>query len=125
MELVNVTCCGLSHHVLTKRKLANSQEPHKHLFWTSAKKTQLLQSLSKVVVPTGVSKLPKVFGYAKNGKVKASEWHNSFAIYLPLTSLDLIFDSVNFEEQLHEKRVLIDNTCLLVHCTNVVSFVWP
>ncbi|KNZ57805.1 hypothetical protein VP01_2069g7 [Puccinia sorghi] len=105
----------------TKRKLANSQEPREHPFWTSAKKTQLLQSLSKVVVPTGVSKLPKAFGYAKNGKVKASEWHNLFAIYLPLTFLDLIFDLVDFEEQLHENQVLIDNTSSLVPCTNVVS----
>ncbi|KNZ52746.1 hypothetical protein VP01_3461g1, partial [Puccinia sorghi] len=106
---------------LTKRKLSNSQEPREHPFWTSAKKTQLLQSFSEVVVPTGVSKLTKVFGYANNGKVKDSEWHNLFSIYLPLTFLDLILDSVNFEEQLHENRVLIDNTCLLVHCTNVFS----
>ncbi|KNZ46023.1 hypothetical protein VP01_761g9 [Puccinia sorghi] len=31
-----------------------------------------------------------------------------------------IWICIEWKEQLHENRVLIDNTCLLVHCTNVL-----
>ncbi|KNZ49986.1 hypothetical protein VP01_4659g1, partial [Puccinia sorghi] len=82
---------------------------------------QLLKWLSEVFFPTGVTKFPQGFGSAKNGKVKASEWHNLFAIYLPLTFVDLVFDLTDEEELFTNHRDLIANTCALVHCTNVVS----
>ncbi|KNZ62413.1 hypothetical protein VP01_1272g1 [Puccinia sorghi] len=74
-----------------------------------------------IFVPTGVTKLPDGFGSSKNGKVNAGEWHNLFAIYLPLTFVDLFFGLTHKEELVTSHRDLIANTCTLVHCTNAVS----
>ncbi|KNZ52113.1 hypothetical protein VP01_3690g2 [Puccinia sorghi] len=89
-------------------------------FWSDTIKNKLINAVLEVVVPTGVTQMPRGFGTAKNGKLKASEWHTLFAIHLPLASLD-IFIGRDIEESLRRNEQIITNLCDLVQCTNIVS----
>lgn len=73
------------------------------------------------MVPATITRLPHGVGSAQSGRVKASEWHLLFAIYLPLTFLDLVFESTNFDEQYNQHKSFINNFFSLIKCTNIVS----
>jgi hypothetical protein len=45
--------------------------------------------------------MPRGFGTAKNGKLKASEWQTLFAIHLPLAVLDALIDSEEVDDVLN------------------------
>ncbi|KNZ60361.1 hypothetical protein VP01_15657g1, partial [Puccinia sorghi] len=52
-------------------------------------KNRLIGAILEVIVPAGITRMPKDFGKAKIGKLKASEWHTLYSIYLPMCSLNV------------------------------------
>jgi hypothetical protein len=86
-------------------------------FWSDAMKKKLITAVLEVVVPTGMTRMPRRFGAAKNGKLKASEWHALFAIHLPLASLD-VFIGRDIDERSARNLNAIKNICALVRCTH-------
>ncbi|MBW0516432.1 hypothetical protein O181_056147 [Austropuccinia psidii MF-1] len=54
---------------------------------------RLKKRLNEVVVPEGICCIPVGIGTASNGKLKENEWLVLFSIYLPLTILDIFWDS--------------------------------
>ncbi|MBW0555488.1 hypothetical protein O181_095203 [Austropuccinia psidii MF-1] len=63
------------------------------LSWDQAHK--MMSALRNVTVPFGVTRIPHWLGQAKEGKIKASEWHSLFAIYLPLAAIDNIIGDLD------------------------------
>jgi hypothetical protein len=96
----------------------NKSEPG---WWDVSQKKTLIRAVLKVAVPAGITQMPQGFGTAKNGKLKASEWHALFAIHLPLAVLDVLIDSKDIDDVLNQKTDAINNVCALVHFTNIVS----
>ncbi|KNZ59218.1 hypothetical protein VP01_1781g7, partial [Puccinia sorghi] len=90
-------------------------------FWTTDQKKKLISSVLEVVVPTGVTHMPKGLGTSKNGKLKASEWHALFAIHLPLAAMSVFIESAAINECLAKNEDAIENFTALVRCTNIVS----
>jgi hypothetical protein len=89
-------------------------------FWSDGIKAKLISAVLEVIVPAGVTRMPRGFGKAKNGKLKASEWQTLYSIHLPLCSLD-IFIGRDVEESLIRNQDVIRNICALIHCTNIVA----
>ncbi|MBW0523480.1 hypothetical protein O181_063195 [Austropuccinia psidii MF-1] len=88
---------------------------------TNAVKKEILSSVLQVLVPSGLTCMPKGLGEARNGKLKASKWHSQFSIYLPLTFVDSIVKIEMFYEDLIQHQCLLDNFSSLVQCTNIIS----
>lgn len=86
-----------------------------------AKKKSFLHSVSEVVVPTGVTKMPNGLGTAKNGKLKTSKWHSLFAIHAPLVCIDLFIYSDNFDACFEKNKNSINNLWALVTCTIIIG----
>lgn len=97
----------------------DSLEVVDHKCWSDSSKKSFLHLISEICVPTGVTRMPKGLGTAKNGKLKASEWHSLFAIHVPLASIDLFFDGNNPDECKYP--VCFDNLCALVRCTHLAG----
>ncbi|KNZ56322.1 hypothetical protein VP01_2434g5 [Puccinia sorghi] len=57
---------------------------------------------------------------AKNGKLKASEWHTLFSIHLPLAWVDVLIGQ-DVDESLRRNVDTIRNLSALIQCTNVIS----
>ncbi|MBW0469316.1 hypothetical protein O181_009031 [Austropuccinia psidii MF-1] len=93
------------------------------LSWDRAHK--MMSALRSVTVPFGVTRIPHWLGQAKEGKIKASEWHSLFAIYLPLAAIDnLIGDLEKFTNDPNEATkmlLLVDNFSALVSCTHILE----
>ncbi|KAA1121366.1 hypothetical protein PGTUg99_016125 [Puccinia graminis f. sp. tritici] len=117
-----------SSNYVTENDLSNSEEEEDDhtdevasLFLSVAQKEKLDESVLDVVVPTGITQMPRGLGTKKNGKLKASEWHTLFAIHLPLALLDIFLESGDIDEDLRLNQTALDNICALVRCTNLVS----
>ncbi|MBW0501082.1 hypothetical protein O181_040797 [Austropuccinia psidii MF-1] len=72
-------------------------------------KKKLISSIIEVVVPSQITCMSKQLGYAKNGKLKASEWHSLFAIHWPLVFMDILVQSSSLQEDLLQKENMIEN----------------
>ncbi|MBW0545654.1 hypothetical protein O181_085369 [Austropuccinia psidii MF-1] len=84
--------------------------------------TRLKAGFEEVVVPTGVTRVPHQIISYKGGKIKVSEWHSLFSIYLPLVCLNAFLDDFeNFASNLLSNRLLLKNTCALITCTNILA----
>ncbi|MBW0481708.1 hypothetical protein O181_021423 [Austropuccinia psidii MF-1] len=90
-------------------------------FFSDGFKNLLLKSIGEVVVPAGVTPIPKRVGTAKNGKLKASEWHSLFAIHLPLAFVDTLINFKTLAKDIARYQIVFENTCSLIECTNIVS----
>ncbi|MBW0467884.1 hypothetical protein O181_007599, partial [Austropuccinia psidii MF-1] len=88
---------------------------------TNAVKEEILSLFSQVLVPSGLTRVPKGLGGARNGKLKASKWHSLFSIHLPLTFVDSIVKIETFDEDLIQHECLLNNFSSLVQCTNIIS----
>jgi hypothetical protein len=89
-------------------------------FWSDTIKNKLIRAVQEVVVPAGITMMPKNFGKEKNGKLKASKWQTLYSIHLPLCALD-IFIGRDVEESLIRNQDAIQNITSLVCCTNIVG----
>ncbi|KNZ56865.1 hypothetical protein VP01_22g4 [Puccinia sorghi] len=83
---------------------AEIEEAYGGTFWSVAQKKRLVAFVLEVVVPSGVTQMPKGFGSVKNGKLKASEWHTLFAIHLPLAAISVFCESKVVDECLQKNR---------------------
>ncbi|MBW0550998.1 hypothetical protein O181_090713 [Austropuccinia psidii MF-1] len=85
----------------------------------------MMVALSDVVVPFGVTRIPKWLGKAKEGKMKASEWCSLFSIYLPLAAIDTLVGDIekylNKPQEAANLCQLVDNFCSLVGCTHILE----
>ncbi|MBW0522341.1 hypothetical protein O181_062056 [Austropuccinia psidii MF-1] len=90
-------------------------------FFSDGFKKLLLCAIGEVVVPTGITPMPKRIGIAKNGKLKASEWHSLFSIYLPLSFLDTLLQFQTSNEDMVRYQIVLENLGFLIQCTNIVS----
>ncbi|KNZ52801.1 hypothetical protein VP01_3443g2 [Puccinia sorghi] len=90
-------------------------------FWTTDQKKKLISSVLGVVVPTGVTHIPKGLGTSKNGELKASEWHALFAIYLPFATMCVFIESAAINKCLAKNEDTIENFTAVVCCTNILS----
>ncbi|MBW0481642.1 hypothetical protein O181_021357 [Austropuccinia psidii MF-1] len=83
--------------------------------------TRLKALFKEVIIPSGITRVPKEVGTLKEGKLKATEWQLLFSIYLPLTVLDVFLgDFEFFESNSLSNRLLLKNLCALVTCTNIL-----
>ncbi|MBW0521316.1 hypothetical protein O181_061031 [Austropuccinia psidii MF-1] len=88
---------------------------------TNAVKKEILSLVLQVLVPSGLTRMPQGLGGARNGKLKASEWHSLFSINLPLTFVNSILKIKTFDEDLIQHECLLDNFRSLVQCTKIIS----
>ncbi|MBW0554409.1 hypothetical protein O181_094124 [Austropuccinia psidii MF-1] len=88
-------------------------------FLPEPSKKKILAQIQEVVVPKGITRIPVQLGAAKAGKLKASEWHALFGIYLPLASMDILWSSK--AELTNDNSKLLINLCSLIQCTNILS----
>lgn len=51
--------------------------------------------MNDIVVPSGVSKMPKNLGESKHGSLRAAQWYSLFAFIIPLLILELYVDDVD------------------------------
>ncbi|MBW0484034.1 hypothetical protein O181_023749 [Austropuccinia psidii MF-1] len=83
--------------------------------------TRLKALFKEVIVPSGITRVPKEVGTLKEGKSKATEWQLLFSIYLPLTVLDVFLgDFQFFESNSLSNCLLLKNLCALVTCTDIL-----
>ncbi|KNZ50353.1 hypothetical protein VP01_4471g1, partial [Puccinia sorghi] len=101
----------------TTENNSNGEGPIVSNFWSDTMKNRLIGAILEVIVPAGITRMPKGFGKAKNGKLKASEWHTLYLIYLPMCSLN-IFIGRDVEESLIRNEDAINNICALKCKTN-------
>ncbi|MBW0588248.1 hypothetical protein O181_127963 [Austropuccinia psidii MF-1] len=86
---------------------------------------KIMSAFRNFTVPFGVTCIPHWLGQAKEGKIKASEWHSLFAIYLPLAAIDNIIGDLeqlrNSPNEATKMCLLVDNFCALVACTHILE----
>ncbi|MBW0556724.1 hypothetical protein O181_096439, partial [Austropuccinia psidii MF-1] len=86
---------------------------------------QMIKALSDVIVPFGVTEIPKWLGQAKEGKIKASEWQSLFSIYLPLTVVDTIVGDIekyrNQPSKAQQICLSVEMFYALVVCTHILE----
>ncbi|KAI9612946.1 hypothetical protein H4Q26_010215 [Puccinia striiformis f. sp. tritici PST-130] len=70
--------------------------------WETRMLKHIQVQVAEVVVPQGITRVPLNLGEASHGKIKASEWHALFSIYLPLALTDLLV--TNAEEEYSKTR---------------------
>ncbi|MBW0557442.1 hypothetical protein O181_097157 [Austropuccinia psidii MF-1] len=78
-------------------------------------KEKIRKRIQEVVVPKGVTRIPREVGSAGNGKLKASEWRALFGIYIPLAVLDVFWNVGS------NKYNLLINTGALIECTRILG----
>ncbi|KAG0149601.1 hypothetical protein CROQUDRAFT_88939 [Cronartium quercuum f. sp. fusiforme G11] len=72
------------------------------------------------VLPTGIPKLPPNLGEAKQGSLKAAQWHSLFAYVIPLIVVDVYVGKVDqLKKDSNQGRIIFNIACL-VQCTNIV-----
>ncbi|MBW0543903.1 hypothetical protein O181_083618 [Austropuccinia psidii MF-1] len=85
----------------------------------------MMVALSDVIVPFGVTRIPKWLRQAKEGKIKASKWCSLFSIYLPLAEIDTLVGDIekflNKSQEAENLCQLVDNFCSLVVCTHILE----
>ncbi|MBW0517938.1 hypothetical protein O181_057653 [Austropuccinia psidii MF-1] len=84
-------------------------------YLTNEVKQKLKERIQEVVVPKGVTRIPKGVGDASNGKLKASKWRALFGVYLPLAVVDVFWEG---EEN---SNLLLINTGALIECTLILG----
>jgi hypothetical protein len=77
--------------------------------------------VDEVVVPQGITRVPSNLGEASHGKLKASEWHTLFAIFLPLALPDFLVEDCEQEYSENHPWLTLLNFSALVQCTNIVT----
>ncbi|KAI7933051.1 hypothetical protein MJO29_017053 [Puccinia striiformis f. sp. tritici] len=89
--------------------------------WEISMLKHIRVQVAEVVVPQGITRVPLNLGEASHGKIKASEWHALFSIYLPLALPDLLV--TNAEEEYSKTRpwLILLNFAALVKCTNIIT----
>ncbi|POW04695.1 hypothetical protein PSTT_10183 [Puccinia striiformis] len=89
--------------------------------WETRMLKHIQVQVAEVVVPQGITRVPLNLGEASHGKIKASEWHALFSIYLPLALTDLLV--TNAEEEYSKTRpwLTLLNFAALVQCTNIIT----
>jgi hypothetical protein len=76
--------------------------------------------LKDVVLPTGITRLPKVLGEAKHGTLKAAQWHSLFSYVIPLIIIEMyVLDVDSLDKESNRGRILL-NIAALCQCTNIV-----
>ncbi|MBW0500401.1 hypothetical protein O181_040116 [Austropuccinia psidii MF-1] len=73
-------------------------ESQKILGLSTDQVTKLKTLFKEVVVPSGITRVPKDIGTAKEGKLKAAEWQLLFSIHLPLVVLNVFLEDVELYE---------------------------
>ncbi|MBW0478141.1 hypothetical protein O181_017856 [Austropuccinia psidii MF-1] len=85
----------------------------------------MVVALSNVIVPLGVTCIPKWLGQAKEGKIKESEWKSLFSIYLPLEAVNKFIEDIenyaNKPSEVAQVCLLVENFCALVVCTHILE----
>ncbi|MBW0503282.1 hypothetical protein O181_042997 [Austropuccinia psidii MF-1] len=56
-------------------------------------KNKIRTNICEVIIPKGVTYITSQFGEAANGKLRASEWHVLFSVYIPLVFLDCFLEN--------------------------------
>ncbi|MBW0506347.1 hypothetical protein O181_046062 [Austropuccinia psidii MF-1] len=90
-------------------------------FFSNGFKNLPLKPIGEVFVPAGVTPIPKHVRKAKNGKLKASEWHSLSAIHLSLAFVDTLIKFQTLHKDIVRYQIVVENTCSLIGCTNIVS----
>jgi hypothetical protein len=88
---------------------------------SNPEKEELIRAIHEVIVPTGITPMPKGLGESKNGKLKAAEWHSLFAFHLPLAVLDVFVNFDDIDGSLLAQENTLKNICSLIECTHLVS----
>ncbi|MBW0475259.1 hypothetical protein O181_014974 [Austropuccinia psidii MF-1] len=70
---------------------AKSMDYEIHETWSfkSKEEEHIKRAISDVKFLAGIMKVPFAIGESKTGKLKASEWHSLFSLYLPLAIMDI------------------------------------
>ncbi|MBW0565878.1 hypothetical protein O181_105593 [Austropuccinia psidii MF-1] len=104
---------------------AKSMDYVVHETWLFKKEEEeyIKRAISDLKVPDGITKVPFAIGEPKTGKLKASEWHSLFSLYLPLEIMDL--PSVTSyglgQNEGRKAKLLLDNLSSLTICTNILE----
>ncbi|MBW0461326.1 hypothetical protein O181_001041 [Austropuccinia psidii MF-1] len=80
---------------------------------------KLITSILEAVAPGQLTHMPRQLGSARNGNLKASEWHSLFSINFPLAFLYVFVMSDSSEERLGQYKKIIENFHCLVECTEL------
>lgn len=87
---------------------------------------KLWRIMSKIVVPSWVTRIPVNFGSAQHGKLKADQWRSAASVYLPL-ALTILFTTINdasVSEELAEQLACIhENTMTLLRAVLILTSV--
>lgn len=73
-----------------------------------------------MVVPAGVTRLPKNLGELKHGSLKVLQWYSLFVFVIPLVILELYVDDVEKLVEESNRGRILRNIGYLVQCTNFV-----
>ncbi|MBW0593242.1 hypothetical protein O181_132957, partial [Austropuccinia psidii MF-1] len=104
---------------------AESMDHELHGTWLFKREEEehIKRAISDVKVPAGITKVPFAIGELKTGKLKASEWHSLFSLYLPLAIMDI--PSVTCyglgQNEGSKAKLLLDNLSSLTICTNILA----
>ena len=74
--------------------------------------------------PAWLSSVPRNFGDAKAGTLKADEWRTLFTVYIPLALVSFWGEGSTHatQEQTHRVRKILDHTMLLVSATTIAMY---
>ncbi|MBW0561336.1 hypothetical protein O181_101051 [Austropuccinia psidii MF-1] len=78
--------------------LRELDKPHQISGLYPAQLMKMKALLTEVVLPSGITNVPRSIGTLKGGKIKASKWQSLFSIYLPLVVMDVFLEDVELYE---------------------------
>jgi hypothetical protein len=96
------------NHVKELPPLITSQDLH-----------ELRQDITKVILPSGFTKISPEFGDISCGKLKADEWRSLLTVYLPLTVTKLWASSNH--HRLHLKGLLALSIIVNIICSTTIT----